>query len=45
MGIDYVPTAVEATAKRKSADGPGYVAGDAAAGPRAGVALTDASGT
>ena len=48
MGIDYVPTAVEAAAKRRRVDGLSYVVGNATRLPSArsaAAALMDASGT
>jgi hypothetical protein len=48
VGIDYVPTAVQAAPKRSRPDGLGYVVGDAARLPparSAAAALMDASGT
>jgi hypothetical protein len=48
VGIDYVPTAVEAAPERRRVGGLGYVAGDATRLPPArstAAALMDASGT
>ena len=48
MGIDYVPAAIEAAAKRRGVDGLSYVVGDATGLPPArgaAAALMDASGT